>query len=144
MSSKQQKRKAPPEEDEGPPTPPETVDGETITEVAVSKDDPETLEIIQKAKRPKRSRTPVLMMVEDDSDDEEFIPEEVFKQYEEFRQDGSENALMFFVKFKQYEKWGPWIMTETNYKKAKKKYLDDQDSPLVAAAAAVAASDECK
>ena len=106
----------------------------------VSKDDPETLEIIQKAKRP---RTSVLMMVEDDDpDDEEFIPEEVFNKYEEFRQDGSENALMFFVKNRQYEKWGPWIME--NYKQAKKKYLEDQDDTPLVAAAAAAASDECK
>lgn len=137
MSSEQQKRKVPPEE--GPPTPPEA--GEEIIEVKVSEKDPETLEIFQTAKRPK-TRTPEVMTVEDDSDDEEFIPEDVFKQYEEFRQDGSENALMFFVKFKQYEKWGPWIMTGTNYKKAKKKYLDNQDTPLAAAAAA--ASDERK
>ena len=139
MSSKQQKRKGP-EEEEGPPTPPKTVDDEEITVVKVSKDDPKTLEIVQTAKRP-RTRTPILMTVEDEEEDEEFIPEEVFKQYEEFRQDGSENALMFFVRNPQYEKWGQWIME--NYKKAKEKYMKD-DTPLVAAAAAASAPDERK
>lgn len=55
---------------------------------------------------------------------QEFIPREVFLQYEAFRQEGRENALMFFVHNPEHDKWGPWIMTHGNYAEAMKRYLD--------------------
>ena len=51
-----------------------------------------------------------------------FIPRSVFLEYEAFRQAGTENALMFFVRNPQHERWGPWIITGTNYKDAKQRY----------------------
>ena len=59
--------------------------------------------------------------------DPDFIPRDVFEQYYDFQHYGRENALMFFVHNRQYEKWGPWIMTHGNYAKALDAYIKPED-----------------
>ena len=47
-----------------------------------------------------------------------FIPRDVFEAYRAFQEAGGENALMFFVRNPQHERWAPWIMTPGNYEQA--------------------------
>lgn len=53
---------------------------------------------------------------------DDMIPEHIYRQYEQFRLDGLENALRFFAYNPHYEKWAPWIMGSGNYARAQALY----------------------
>lgn len=62
---------------------------------------------------------------EEDDNDDEFLPEDVFRAYEKFRREGTENALMYFVRHPEHEMWGKWVTTPGNYKAAMDRYKLD-------------------